>query len=274
MAKKKNKNKPAPVRPLKPETYFGSGQVRRLPFHEAWVNPNWRQLGFATVLVARRHVNGNFAFAGFLIDVFCLGIKDTLFSANEPIKDYLRMIEIYGDVTASTLEKIDYNAAHNFVFGALAYAEDLGFEPNPDFAYSQFILEEDTEDFPLIEYEFGRDGMPVYFPGPSDNYDMVLRLLKENAGDGNFDVLLPDGNTYLDSLHAGRPFGRREIVEALREHEGFATEDDGEWDDEEDWEGDEEWDEEEDGEGVWVKAEEVQDPEPQDEPPSQEPAKE
>ena len=35
--------------------------------------------------------------------------------------------------------------------------------PQKDFAVARYILEEDTEDIPLIEFEFGMDGVPTLF---------------------------------------------------------------------------------------------------------------
>ncbi|MCU0449859.1 MAG: hypothetical protein MUC97_08455 [Bernardetiaceae bacterium] len=238
------------------KTYFTSGRVRKLPFLEAWLNPNWRRIGFACVLVVRQHVNGNFSYGGFLIDVFCLGIKDALFFANQTKAEYDELLERYFSNLGGNPERIGYNEAHNLVFGALAYAEDLGFAPHPDFDLAKWILEDDTDDIPLIEYEFGRDGMPVYFPGPRDNYGQVLVKLRQHAGEGNFDVVLPDGDTYLNLKKAGIEVTHQTIVEALRIDTNIRNGNYGDDEEDEDY-----YDEDEEDNG-WINPEEVKDPNP------------
>ena len=43
---------------------------------ECYINSNWHDDGMATLLVFRPAVDGDFALAGFLIDVWCCGLKD------------------------------------------------------------------------------------------------------------------------------------------------------------------------------------------------------
>ena len=84
--------------------------------------------------------------------------------------------------------------AHNIIYGAIAYAEDLGFKPEKDWALSQFILEEDTEDIELIEVEFGKDGKPCFINGPFDNINSVLAKLNKSVGEGNYEFIMIDGD--------------------------------------------------------------------------------
>ena len=51
-----------------------------------------------------------------------------------------------------------YEEAHNLVWGSIAYAEEAGIAPDKSFRLTQYILDEETDDVPLIEYEYGKDG--------------------------------------------------------------------------------------------------------------------
>lgn len=42
------------------------------------------------------------------------------------------------------------------IFGAIAFAEEAGITPSNSFELTQYLLEEDTEDVPLIEYDYGK----------------------------------------------------------------------------------------------------------------------
>lgn len=217
-----------PMRPkLTPKQFFTTGAARELPFKEAWLNPNWDSLGFACVVVARRHPNGRIACAGFLIDVFCLGIKNTLFEAELPPAMYQQWLVMFYLSVGGERKPLDYPAAHHLVWGASTFAGNLGFSGHPDFKHTQFILEEKDADVPQVQFEFGRDGLPLYYPGPNDDYAKVLKSLFKHAGEGNFDVVLPDGDTYLNLKLQGQAPTQVELL-ALIEEGDYEADD---WDD-------------------------------------------
>ena len=39
------------------------------------------------------------------------------------------------------------------------------------------------------ELTFGRDGKPMYIPGPDDDGERILRKLRRSLGDGNYDFV-------------------------------------------------------------------------------------
>ncbi|MDE5553840.1 MAG: DUF1186 family protein [Muribaculaceae bacterium] len=86
--------------------------------------------------------------------------------------------------------EIPYEEAHNIIYGAISFAEDAGIEPHKNFEIGQYILEEDTEDIPLIDYEFGRDGKYFLVVGQDYKERVYINTLKERLGD-NFEFLLP-----------------------------------------------------------------------------------
>jgi hypothetical protein len=192
MANKKKKKPAKAQQQMSPTNYIKSGRARLLPIHGCWISPNWQEVGVCTILIERRHTTGNITFGTYLVDTFCLGLKNTMAAFSKPeyeVEGYLNDIfQAHGGKVP-----IDYVLAHNIIYGAIAYAEDLGFKPEKDWAVSQFILEEDTEDIELIDIEFGKNGRPCFVNGPYDNVAKISATLEKSVGKGNFDVTMMIG---------------------------------------------------------------------------------
>ena len=192
MAKKKNKRKKSstPVVRLSPAKYIKT-KARHLPIHECHITEGWEDSGLATVIVTRRQPSGNLIIATYLVDTFCLGVKNTFYQYNATSWDYQELLERAR--FAQTMVPCDYALAHNVVYGALTFAEELGFTPHKDFdSVSQYILEEDTDDVEFMDLEFGREGEPVLFVNPGVNPTRYIKQLKQSVGEGNYQVMYGD----------------------------------------------------------------------------------
>lgn len=53
-------------------------------------------------------------------------------------------------------EEISYVEAHNLIYGAIEFAEEADIEPYRDFNVAKYILEEDTDKIPLIDFRIGQ----------------------------------------------------------------------------------------------------------------------
>jgi len=187
---KKSKAKQTKI-PLSPETYIRK-KARTLPLFECIINSEWKDEGLATIIVARKHVNGNLTLGLYLVDLYCLGVKDSFYKFNisqgeyENIKD-----EFYENLTIKTC---NYVLAHNIIYGAVEYADELGFKPDKDFLrLTVNILEEDDERIELMDIEFGLNGKPCLVTNPENNYKREIAHLEKTVGPGNYQVI------YLDS---------------------------------------------------------------------------
>ncbi len=172
-----------------PQEVYGKNYLlkngRNLPIYKCLISEN---AGLVSTAVIRRLPNAKFAIGVYLIDRFCLGLKSTSFRidfSTSQLEDLIETIE----GGAGFLEECTYVTVHNWVYGGIAYAEDLGFKPDPDFGLSKYLLEDDTEDIELIEFEFGKDGKPFFFQGPYDDGKKIMQTLQKNVGSGNFDYL-------------------------------------------------------------------------------------
>lgn len=177
-----------------------------------WVSPNWctgltvhghedwpaRNAadngcgGLAGVLVARRHRPRRVSVCGYLVDVYCLGVKNALGPEIMNDRDLPGMVgkffhafERAGGPVEAPLE-----LARHLVWGAVDYARELGFSPHADFqpASGHLGTWQETSDI-----TFGRDGVPFYMSGPFDNPAAVVRTLTQSAGAGKFHFVAPVG---------------------------------------------------------------------------------
>lgn len=149
------KKKPQPQHPLSPAKYIQL-KGRSLPIASCHINSDWQEAGMANIIVVRKHQSGNFTIGHYLVDTFCLGVKDTIYQFSITVEELERLTDQMPFCTA-----ISYNEVHNIIYGALDFAqEEAGIAPHSYFELTQYLLEEDTDEIPLIEYEFGKDGKP------------------------------------------------------------------------------------------------------------------
>lgn len=147
--------------------------------------------GEGYVVVIREHTGGKKSFAVYLVDRWCVGVKDTFFNVrvgDDVVEDMLSRMNRFG-----TMDMVSYEQAHNMVWGAVAFAEEAGIKPCKDFAVSQYYLEEDTDDVPLIEYDYGLDGK--YYLVAKDNLELskYLQPMRKNLAEGDYEYVVDDG---------------------------------------------------------------------------------
>ena len=190
---KKRRNKIIQI-PLSPEKYIKS-RCRSLPIGECLINKDWREDGIAQIFIIREHSNENITVGMYLVDIFCLGVKDTFFRFNVSTKEYEDVVNQVSQ--EMEFDPIDYVLAHNIIYGAIGYAEEYGFLPHKDFTKTtHFILEEDDDNIELMDLEFGHNGKPFLIIHDEDQpFRSYLHTLEETAGVGNFEYILPIGNS-------------------------------------------------------------------------------
>lgn len=152
MAKKKIQSQQL----LSPENYIRQ-KARNLPIYECRINNNWQEIGTATVVIARIHINGNLTYGLYMVDLYCLGVRNTHYQFNTPVDNYEDLLDMLSE--NFEMQQVEYSLVHNIILAANEYAADLGFKPHKDFtSVSEYLLEEDTDDIELIEIECGKDG--------------------------------------------------------------------------------------------------------------------
>jgi hypothetical protein len=124
----------------------------------------------------------------YLVDYWCLGVKSTFGPRKMDAPKYERMIQSSYQTFSEDSQEISLEEAQSIIFGAIDYADRLGFKPDPDFERSKIQLGERYEK--LIDIEFGQDGKPFYMDGPHDNPAKVIATLERTVGKENFDYIV------------------------------------------------------------------------------------
>lgn len=168
---------------LSPRKYIET-KARSLPVYKCFVNNDWEEVRTADVIIMRKHNNGNVTAGIYLVDLLCLGIKETFYFFNQPETDIESSIgvDLHRD-----FKEIDYNLAHNIIYAGHDYALEFDISPHRDFAITQYILEEDWDNIPVIEIPVGEDdGKPHLVVTDRNQYTDALAKLKRIAGEGNY----------------------------------------------------------------------------------------
>lgn len=184
MAKKKK----VIQKPLSPQRYIREN-ARKLPVVECWATKNLIKDGGGVVAVGRQRKSGNYTLGIYILDTLCRGVLRTFMECNAPEAMYRVMTS--RDTNEREMEPISYAEAHNLVYGAVAFAKEAGIEPHPSFELAQYILEEDTDDVPLIEYEFGKKGQHYLVAFSKLEANSLVPVMKKNLGD-NFSYIIDD----------------------------------------------------------------------------------
>jgi len=149
------------------------------------------EIGIGNVIMSRRAPNGNIAVSAFLVDIFCLGIKNALFRVlSEGEYENRLKTSLMESHEGQMFKSLDPSCARKIVEGAVAYAEELGFSYHPDYKNAKNIFGDiDSSDCP-IKYTYGKDGKPFYIRGPNETVEkarQIVNRLHQRRGEGGFD---------------------------------------------------------------------------------------
>ena len=162
---------------------------RELPIYECLINAPWRENGLATILLSRRQPDGYVLYGVYLVDILCLGLKNTFCDADVSVRVY--EADVRPAVSSNErLVECPVSLAHQIIYGAIDFAAQFGFEPHKDFGLSRHVLEERGKTEECEDVEFGKDGRPLYIQGPHDDAQSILRRLDSNPGEGRRDFII------------------------------------------------------------------------------------
>jgi hypothetical protein len=148
----------------------------------------WKN-GIGQLVLARRMPDGRVALAIFLVDTFCLGVKNALCKLLGPAHFQEHMASLksnmgnYREVAPEYLAKL--------VYDSVSYARALGFEPHPDYRAARLLLGGIDASRCSEHFEFGKDGKPFYVRGPNESLARAKEISEQvtEAG-GHFIVPL------------------------------------------------------------------------------------
>ena len=163
--------------------------AKNYPIFECLINTDWQDKGMAHILLSRRQPNNKLILGVYLVDIFCLGLKNTFSNANLSMEEYQKLKLSFPP--ESILTACSPGKACRIIIGAIEYAKKIGFKPQQDFDLSKYVLEGlQNNDYDLT-LEFGKDGKPFYIAGPDDDFEAIIETLKKNVGEDNFHFIAP-----------------------------------------------------------------------------------
>ena len=143
--------------------------------------------GLGMVVVARTTGYKRFVICSYLIDYWCLGLKDTIGERKMNDTQYSQFLNMAYRGFPEGYQEITLEQAQAIVYGAIDYAAELGLKPHQDFKKTKEHL--GTWDG-QPKLTFGHEGKPYFIAGPYDNTTKIMQTLRKNVGEGNFNYLI------------------------------------------------------------------------------------
>lgn len=154
--------------------------------------------GIGYVLLVRRGPGGLTAMGLFMLDVYCLGVKDVAarIAPDHTISATLARLSEKGyrwiDVSPEHVRKL--------VEDTLGYALSLGLAPHRDCAAAMRIFGDLESSKCATEFTFGSEGKPLFIAGPFDGPNRIteiVKTLRRTCGPDGFHYILPVGSPDL-----------------------------------------------------------------------------
>lgn len=141
--------------------------------------------GVALALVARADRHDRVVVCGWLVDTFCLGVKNAIGPDVMRRRDLPAFVRTYFMAFPARALRAPIELAEELVLGGAEFAAALGFSPHPDFARTRAHLGELAGSRAIT---FGSEGRPLYVAGPYDDPIEVMRTLVSSVGSDGFAV--------------------------------------------------------------------------------------
>jgi hypothetical protein len=172
---------------------LATARALKAPLYECWERNDLFEphAGIGNVVVTRKTPGNQVLMAAFLVDVFCLGVKDAHCMLLSEIEYRFRLQQIENH---QNLSEIHPACAKKLVEGAQIYAESLGFSPHGDYGFAKKIFGDIQEKRCPRSFTFGRNGKPMYLAGPNDDVQFqkkIMNTLTAKLGENGFHYPTP-----------------------------------------------------------------------------------
>ncbi|GIK99193.1 MAG: hypothetical protein BroJett029_34020 [Alphaproteobacteria bacterium] len=165
-------------------------QFASAPLYACLLQDELFERGNGTLILARDAGAGMIAMTIFLLDVFCLGVKDVIFQTCD--EEQVEAV-IEGLSYEAPLIEVDLPYARKLLRDSVAWARSLGFEPPKEYAAAERLFGDSSAEACDASFSFGHDGRPLYIPGPSDTPAKIrqrIATLSRHLGEDGFDIAL------------------------------------------------------------------------------------
>jgi hypothetical protein len=168
------------------------------PIVDALVPETLWSRGIGQLILTRRLPDGRLALGNFLVDVFCLGVKNAYWKiiSEWDFDSLRRRLAEMGPLYAATPEQFA-----KLVLGAVDYAQAIGFPPHPDFRHAKLLLAGIDPSKCTDTFTFGKDGKPFYINGPHDSPEKIKIIMhKIRLAGGESMVIAEEGSEQMLAL--------------------------------------------------------------------------
>lgn len=191
---------------ISPDRYVGCRIL------DALVTDSIFDYGSGNVVLARATLHGEVAVSAFVLDVFCLGVKEAFFAVMRRPDYGMRLKPMLVKAFSGVWQEMSPEALRKLVDGAVEYAQGLGFEPPEEYHLAARLFGDIDPSKCEEAFTYGREGRPCYIQGPSDDEEMVyrvLRQLREKCGEEGFDYYVAlDGEPKASSPELLEKYGQ------------------------------------------------------------------
>jgi hypothetical protein len=153
----------------------------KFPVYECKILSDWEEQGISSVFVSREVDKDCYVVIIYLVDFWCLGIKDVIIkfgiSGRELAKLYNRNYDF---------ETISYQDARSLILGAKDFANAIDIAPHSSWKGVPFSFIEGQLTYEK-KFTFGQQGKPYYVSGPNDyelyNVEEVIKKVIKAKGE-------------------------------------------------------------------------------------------
>jgi hypothetical protein len=149
-------------------------RAAQAPIQHCLLPTNLYEVGMGPLILARGATPDYLTTGSFLLDVFCLGIKDVTFAKIES-----GTLSQYCDMAGAPMVEVEPSLARKLLRELAAWSQSIGFAPHRDFAAVEQLFGDVDPDASDAVFQFGRDGKPFYIQGPGDSPQLVMQRLAQ-----------------------------------------------------------------------------------------------
>jgi hypothetical protein len=157
----------------------------------------WKQ-GIGSLLIAREESEGWLVFGVFLVDVYCLGVKNAFWKAGG-LKELEELLQRMDE--SQEMVPIEPTCLVKIVTGAVDYAHSFGFAPHHDYRHAALLFEGIDPATCPKEFTFGKDGKPFYVQGPNESPAQAEAIMRRIVAAGGHYLIEAPADVLGGLLH-------------------------------------------------------------------------